>query len=187
MNKLMKIVAIILGILIIVVGVTGLMKSSPSTGGSFNPVKVDFAQGISVGGVDVISSTRALTALNPVTTLTSDTTITTAASGTTYNIGTAGVDVTLPAPTTSAGVNYKFVVSANYATTAMTIIAGTADTIEGSLVVAGAIVACDAADLVSISATNEDIGDTITLYSNGTNWIIEHSNAFAASVFTCSG
>lgn len=186
MNKLMKGIAIAVAGVLVLFAIIG-SKTMPSTGGSFNPVKVDFAQGISVNGTDVISSTRALTALAPVTTLTSDTTITAAASGTIYNIGTAGVDVTLPSPTTSAGVNYRFVVSANYATTAMTIISGTADTIDGSLMVAGAIVACDAADLISISATNEDVGDFVEVTSNGTNWVVGPSNAFAASVMTCSG
>jgi hypothetical protein len=47
----------------------------------------------------------------------------------------------------------------------MTIVAGTADTIEGSLIVAGAVVACDSADLISIAATSEDIGDFVDVYS----------------------
>lgn len=174
-------------VVVVAVLIGNSMNDKATVGGNFNPVKVDFAQGISVNGVNVLSSTRELTTITPVTTLTSDTTVTTAQSGTVFNIGTAGVDVTLPAPTAATGTHYRFVVSGTFATTAMTIVAGTADTIEGSLIVAGAVVACDSADLISIAATSEDIGDFVDVYSNGTNWLIGANQAMTASQHTCSG
>lgn len=204
-----KIVSIV-AVLAIVLGglfMLGNKVSTPTTGGTFNPVKVDFAQGISVAGTTVISSLRAITAASltvtgattlgsttagvntyrPIVTSTADTTLTASQTGTTFLGGTAGVDWTLPAVASSNGVHFRFAVSGNYATTPMTIVAPEGDIIEGSLMVAGAIVDCSANDLISISATNEDIGDFVDLYSNGTTWFIGSSNALAASVLTCTG
>lgn len=186
-------------------------KSSPSTGGNFNPVTVDFAEGISVDGTVVVdgsgnldapvttttltasgassigSITAGLNYFKPVLTPTVDTTLTVAQTGSIVNLGTAGVDVTLPSPTAANGVHYRFVVSAAFATTDITIVSGTADLIEGSLIVAGAVVACDAADLITIAAANEDIGDFIEIYSNGTKWMVGANQAMTASNHACSG
>lgn len=210
MTKIQKWVLGIVSVITVMLLSAMLTGSNNSVGGVYNQVTKYFYDGINVGtnsqftvssagvlsssgsttftGATTIGSTSAgLSFYAPVVTLTSDTTITNAASGTIYNIGTAGVDVTLPAPTAANGVHYRFVVSANFATTAMTIVAGTADTIEGSLIVAGAVVACDAADLISISPTSEDIGDFVDVFSNGTNWIIGANQAMTASQHTCSG
>lgn len=192
MNKLMKGIALgVVGILVILALIGA--KNGP-VGGNFNPVTMDFSQGITLNGTPFISSTgvigsttSGLYKYNPVVTYTTDTTLTADQSGATINMGTAGLDLTLPAPTTASGVHYRFVVSANFATTAMTIVSGTADTIEGSLIVAGAVVDCDAGDLVSISATNENIGDFVDVFSNGTNWVIGANQALAASVLSCTG
>lgn len=205
-------VVFVLALATVIVGSTIIANNTQTpkevtVGGNFNPVKVDFAQGISVNGVDFVSNTRGVTATtltatgastiggttaglysySPVTTLTSDTTLTAAQTGTVFNMGTAGVDVTLPAPTAANGVRYRFVVSAAFATTDMTITVGNTDLIEGSLIVAGAVVACDAADTITIAAANEDIGDFIELYSNGTKWMIGANQAMTASNHACSG
>lgn len=187
-------------------------KANAPVGGSFNSVMVDFAEGLSVDGTTVVSGERAITAaglttttltttssasigsitagLNyykPVVDATADATLTVAQTGTVFNMGTAGVDLTLPAPTAAAGVHYRFVVSAAFATTDMTIVSGTADLISGSLIVAGAVVACDLADIITIAAANEDIGDFIDLYSNGAHWMIGANQAMTASNHACSG
>jgi hypothetical protein len=205
MKKIVSIVAV----LAIVLGglfMLGGKVSTPSAGGNINPVNQD-VYSLSIGGTSVISHARALVAtaltvsgatsigsitagLNyykPVVDLTADTTLTVAQTDTIFNMGTAGVDATLPAPAVAAGVHYRFVVSAAFATTDMTIVAGTADTIEGSLIVAGAVVACDAADLITIAAANEDVGDFIDLYSNGVKWMIGANQAMTASNHACSG
>ena len=201
-KKLVGIILVI-GLLIIALAAIG---NSKNVGGTFNPVPVEFSKGITVGGTEIINSAgtfiggiatsiastigsvgagAAVTV--PVLTPTADTTLTLAQSGSTVNMGTAGVDVTLPTPASSAGVSYKFVVSANFATTDMTIVSGTADKIEGSMIVAGAVVDCDASDLITFVADGENIGDFIEIFSNGTNWLVGQSGALTASKMTCSG
>lgn len=186
-QKLLNMLGVV-ALTIATVFVLGTVASkSENLGGSFNPVPVDFAEGITVDGTTIITGAGAMYVSSPVLTPTADTTLTVAQTGSVVNMGTAGLDITLPAPTTSAGVSYRFVVSAAFATTAMTIVSGTADLIEGSLIVAGAVVACDAADLISISATSEDIGDFVDVFSNGTKWVIGANQAMTASQHTCSG
>lgn len=173
-----------------------------SVGGNFNPVVVDFAQGISVGGTQVISSSRGITATGATSigstsnglnyyagklTPTTDTTLTAAQTGSVVNMGTAGLDVTLPPVATSNGVHFKFLVSAAFATTSMTVVSAEGDNIEGSVVVAGAIVDCAANDVLTFVNDGEDIGDFVELYSNGTNWLIGGSNALTAAKLTCTG
>ncbi len=206
-SKLLNILGTVVTV-VITVFILGFASSKTNipVGGNFNPVPVEFSQGITVGGTEVINNTGQFTGglntvlasvigstsvgLNyykPVVSLTADTTITAAATGTIYNVGTAGVDVTLPAPTAAKGVHYRFVVDAAFATTDVTIVSGTADLIEGSLIVAGAVVACDAADIITIAAANEDIGDFIDLYSNGVKWMIGANQAMTAGNHACSG
>lgn len=182
-------IVVVLSILFVV----GANKSN-TVGGTFNTVTTDFAKGITLNGLPFISSTGVMGTTTygiynykPVITPVIDTTLTADQTGSVVNMGTAGVDVTLPAPTDANGVHYRFVVSAAFATTDMTIVAGTADTIEGSLIVAGAVVACDAADLITIAAANEDIGDFIDVYSNGTKWLVGANQAMTASNHACSG
>lgn len=201
-NKL----AVILSIGAILLSFVAFKGDTKTVGGTFNPVPVEFSKGITVGGTEVINSsgqftgglstvlastigstTAGLNFYAPVVDLTADTTLTAAQTGTIFNMGTAGVDVTLPAPTAAAGAHYRFVVSANFATTDETITVGNTDLIEGSLIVAGAVVACDAADTITIAAANEDIGDFIDLYSNGVKWMIGANQAMTASNHACSG
>lgn len=106
-------------------------------------------------------------------TATADDTLTIAESGKTVYMGTAGVDITLPAVATAAGVVYRFVCSANFATTSMTVkTSGGEDKIYGSLEVAGAVVLCSAEDTVTFVNTAELPGDWIELRSDGTNWYL---------------
>ena len=119
-------------------------------------------------------------------TLTADDTLTISESGKTIYMGTAGVDVTLPAVSTAAGVVYRFVCSANFATTNMTVrTSGGEDKIYGSLEVAGAVVLCSAEDSVNFVATAELPGDWIELRSDGTNWYLT-GQAGTAGGLTCT-
>ena len=169
-------------------------KTMPQVRRTFNPVVVDFAEGISVDGTSIINGAGAFIGqltgnltLPVIATSATDYTLTTAQSGSIVQMGTAGLDITTPAVTSSAGTWYRFVVSSAVATTNMTIVAGTADTIEGSLIVAGAVVDCDASDLITIVVDGENIGDFVELYSDGTKWMIGSSGALTASKMTCSG
>lgn len=195
----MKTFKIILGSLIALVVLLALIGSKqPEVGGSFNPVVVDFAEGISVDGELVIGGDGVVVAplgevgaganlTRPVLTPTADTTLTVAQTGAIVQMGTAGLDVTLPAATASAGVEYRFVVSQAVATTNMTIVGAPADIIEGSLIVAGAVVDCDASDLLTFVIDGENIGDYVELYSDGTKWMIGDSGVLTASKLTCTG
>lgn len=174
-------------------------------GGLVHTLQEDFTAGIRVGGTEVISKDRAFTPATltvPGTTLignattglnyyanvvapSADVTLTAAQSGSVIKMAVAGLDVTTPVPT--AGLHYRFVVTAAVATTNMTIVAGTADTIEGTLIVAGAVVDCDAADIVTFVIDGENIGDYVDLYSDGTSWLIGSSGGLTASKITCTG
>lgn len=176
-------------------------------GGLIETLPVDFTAGLKVNGTEVISSTRALTAtslsvtgstslgsttagvnvFSPVVTPASDTTLTASQSGTTFNMGVAGLDLTLPAAASANGVFYRFNVSAAFATTNMTIAtAGGANEIQGTLIVAGAVVDCDQEDTISFVNDGENVGDFVEMFSNGTNWIIGASGGLTAAKLTCS-
>ncbi len=203
-QKFLNIVGVILLVLATMFLFGGMKSSAPSVGGVFHPVMEDFAQGISQNGTTVLSSagaltvtsltnsgstaiTGSLTALRPVTISTADTTVTKAQSGTIFETTTAGVDWTLPAVATSAGAHYRFAISGAFATTNVTVVSAEGDNIEGSLIVAGAVVDCDANDVVTFVNDGENIGDFVDLYSDGTSWIIGSSGGLTSAKMTCSG
>ena len=116
-----------------------------------------------------------------------DVTLTNAMSGTTHYIAsTTGVTFTLPAVATAEGVTYKFVTAGAFATSNHIIDSAEGDNIEGSLMVAGAIVDCDAEDQVNIVSTTENLGDFFDITSNGTNWFIGANVASTTGAFTCT-
>lgn len=120
-------------------------------------------------------------------TATVTTTLTAAMSGETFYFG--GVSSTafvLPATSTSAGVYYKFVVDSAMSTTSTIQTASGANVIEGALLVAGAVVDCDAEDTITIDASLENLGDYVELRSNGVKWFIGSSGTLTASAMTCS-
>lgn len=147
------------------------------------------SEGYRVDGVSVIDGSSRLNALESTETITVDDTLTVAERGKVVYIGTAGVDITLPAAASSAGVSYRVVVSANFATTNMTITGGASDAsddlIYGVLDVAGAVVLCAAEDTISFVNTAELIGDYVELRSNGTNWLLS-GQAGATGAITCT-
>jgi len=119
-------------------------------------------------------------------TATADDTLTILESGKTIYIGTAGVDITLPTAASSAGIWYRFIVSANFASTSATIrTSGGENTIFGSIVVNGAIVACSAEDTITFVNTAELPGDTVGLHCDGTNWYVTGDGTTAGSI-TCT-
>ncbi len=121
--------------------------------------------------------------------ITADDTLTIAESGKVVYLGTAGVDLTLPAAASSAGVTYRVVVSANFASTNMTITGGASDAsddlIYGALEVAGAVVACSAEDTISFVNTAELPGDFVDLRSDGSKWYVT-GQATTVGAITCT-
>lgn len=198
------------------VAVGTLGSKSGSLGGIYNQVMQYFYEGITVGkssqfvvandgtltstatstfsgtvtlsGPTVLgSATNGVYSFAPKVTPTASTTLSVLQSGAVFNMGTAGVNLTLPAVASSSGVYYRYVVSGAFATTNITVTSAEGDNIEGTLLVAGAVVDCDANDVVTFVADGENIGDYFDLYSNGTYWYIGSSGALTASKMTCSG
>lgn len=144
---------------------------------------------VSVAGDMAITGTlngkEGYTDLNLTATVT--TTLTAAMSGETFYFG--GVSSTafvLPATSTAAGTYYKFVVDSAMSTDCTIQTAGGANIIEGALIVAGAVVDCDAEDTLTFVADGENLGDFVELRSNGTNWFIGASGALTSSKLTCT-
>ena len=193
-NILIALVAIAL-----VLGVVGLFGDNKQSdlGGATNFDIVDVTDGYYVDGSSVINGSGAFTGTvsgtltgslkEPQVTPAASTTLTVAQSGSTFNLGTAGVNLTLPAVASSAGVKYKFVISAAYATDNITVTSAEGDNIEGSLLVAGAVVDCDASDVITSVADGENLGDFWEIFSNGTKWFIGQSGALTGSKLTCTG
>lgn len=118
----------------------------------------------------------------PQKTLSAAYTIPASETGTEYVLNAAaGAAVTLPAPV--AGLEFRFTVGAAFATTNWTVVTnGSANIINGSVEVAGAVVVAGTEDTISFVATAETIGDTIRLSSDGTNWFLSGSAALTGGI-----
>jgi hypothetical protein len=113
------------------------------------------------------------------------TTLTAALSGTTYYLSGKGNRIVLPA-VANGGVNFRFVINGAFDTLDFTIASAEGDNIEGTLIVAGAVVDCDAEDFINFIADGENIGDYVEVRSDGTQWLIGDSGALTASKLTCT-
>ena len=156
---------------------------------------VDFRSGVTVTAVTSSATSsflgRILYQEAIDATSTPDFTLLLSDSGTTFYIGTAGLDIALPAipgPTT-VGVWYRFVVDSNFASTDMTVHGGQADAtddqIEGSITVAGAVVLCDNEDTITFANAAELEGDWVELRSDGVNWYVS-GQASGSGGITCT-
>lgn len=109
--------------------------------------------------------------VDSVQTITGATTLTKDDSGKILFLNAAGgATVTLPA--VRAGLRFKFVVAAAFATTNWVIASAEGDNIDGSAEVAGAVVVAGAEDQVNLVATAESLGDRVELVSDGTQWFV---------------
>lgn len=114
------------------------------------------------------------------------TTYTTNQSGSTVNFNYAtGTTATLPA-VSSAGSVFRFTVGAAFADSNMVVASAEGDNIEGTLIVAGAVVDCDGEDFINFINDGENVGDFVELRSNGTNWIIGASGGLTSAKMTCT-
>ena len=102
-------------------------------------------------------------------------------SGKVFKISGTGYTMTLPAPT--AGWKAKFVVSAAFSTDfVVQSPADNRDTINGGVIVNGAIVAADAVDRVTFEDDAESIGDYIEIHSDGTSYFLSGNGNAASSI-----
>ena len=115
-------------------------------------------------------------------TLAAATTLTAADSEKTYLISGTGYTVTLPAP--HAGFSVKFIVAAAFSTDCVVQTpADNRDTLNGGVIVNGAIVESDATDRVTFEDGAESIGDFIEISSDGTSFFL-YGNGNASSSIT---
>lgn len=118
--------------------------------------------------------------------LTATTTITTAMSGSTFYISGADAQYTLPATTTDAGLVYRFVVDGAMTANHTIVTSDGGNDIEGTLIVAGAVVDCASEDTLTFVADGENVGDYVELRFNGTDWLIGDSGVLTAAKLTCT-
>jgi len=119
------------------------------------------------------------------TSIYSTTTLTAAESGTTYALSASGTTITLPA-VAKKGTNYRFAINGAADTGNFIIDSAEGDNIEGTLIVAGAVVDCDAEDQINFVVDGENIGDYVEVYSDGSQWLIGDSGVLAADKMTCT-
>lgn len=145
-------------------------------------------EGVNIGGFyspDIVGLQERTVSIAP-TSVYSTTTLSARDSGTTYLLSASGTTITLPA-VANKGTKFTFIVNGALDTGSSTITSAAGDDIEGSVIVAGAVVDCNAADSLIFNADNENLGDFFTIVSTGTYWVPLQSGALTAASLTCSG
>jgi hypothetical protein len=133
-----------------------------------------------------LSSKRANKTLAGLGTIYATTTLTVDDSGT--NLFLAGTGTTIYLPNVSyTGAHFRFTINGASGIGNYMITSPEGDNINGSLIVAGAIVDCSDNDAINFIVDGEDIGDYVELISDGTQWLIQGSNGLTASKITCTG
>jgi len=141
---------------------------------------------ISVGGdLDITGALTTKFSKTAITTAIATTTLTTAMSGKTF-VFTTSTTFVLPATSTASGVYYKFVVGGAITSNVIVRTSDLGNNIEGTLLVAGAVVDCAAEDTITFVADGENIGDFFEIFSDGTYWYIGASGALTSSKLTCT-
>ncbi len=114
-------------------------------------------------------------------TVTGALTLTNADNGKTlYLNAAAGATIVLPA--VEAGLYFRFVVAAAFATTNWIIDSAEGDNIDGSIEVAGAVVVAGAEDQINFVATAESLGDYVELESDGVQWFVHGMAALSGGI-----
>ena len=138
------------------------------------------------GDLDVsgtIAGDNELSTLAP--TVFATTTLVAGDSGKTYLLSATGTDIVLPA-VTSTGFNVKFQVNGALDTNNVQVISAEGDNIEGTLIVAGAVVDCDAEDQINFVVDGENLGDYFEIMSDGTQWLLGDSGVLTSGKLTCT-
>lgn len=145
-----------------------------------------FLQANSSGHMEAVSTLDNLVFLENTEAITASNTISLAEAGKTFYLSGATSTQTLPATSTSEGAVYRFVVGGSVTGNITIVTSDGGNDIEGSLIVAGAVVDCASEDTITIVADGENIGDFVELRSNGTDWLIGASSVLTAGKMTCS-
>ena len=116
-----------------------------------------------------------------VETLAAAQTLTAADSGKTFILSAAaGATITLPA--LKAGIHFKFIIGAAFATTDWIIDSAEGDNIEGLLIVNGASVVASGEDQINFVNSAETVGDHVEFACDGTNWFVTGAGNSAGSI-----
>lgn len=102
-----------------------------------------------------------------------------------YFSGSNYQTVTLPA-TTTPGQVYRFYVGGALSASTTVVTAGSVNSINGTMIVNGAVVDCDDEDKILFEVNSENIGDFIELRTDGTDWFIGASGALSSGAMTCT-
>lgn len=147
---------------------------------------LDVVGATTIGGALTASGAIAgLESLSTISTAVASTTLATTDSGKTF-ILTTTTEFVLPATSTSAGVHYKFVLGGLTTASSTIRTSDMGNNIEGTLIVAGAVVDCAAEDLITFGAGVENIGDYVELWSDGTYWFLGDSGALTSGALACT-
>ena len=133
-----------------------------------------------------ITTTRTITSIASlpamrVDTLSAATTLEESDNNTSYTLNdAAGHDITLPA--LKDGLRFRFTIGAAFATSNWRIVSPVATKFEGSVIVAGAVVAVTSQTFVRFKVPAESIGDFVEVQCDGSNWHVFGNGAIAASI-----
>lgn len=192
--KLLSFIGLVLLVSISLAGCGQVELIDKKLGGSVHNTQEDFSEGISVDGTEVIDgdgnwdgaiTASSLNYAESTELVSTNNTLTVAESGKTFYIVTTGATNTLPAVASSDGVVFRFVVGSAFTTNAV-IASAEGDNIEGSMIVAGAVVDCAAEDQINFIADGENLGDFVEIRSNGTKWFVTQSNCLSSAKLTCT-
>jgi hypothetical protein len=118
--------------------------------------------------------------------ITATTTLTTSSENIQFlNTSANMITVTLPA-VTATGTMFRFQVNGALTGTSALIKSAEGDNIEGTLIVAGAVVDCRGEDQINIITDGEAIGDYVEFISSGTQWLLVDSGVLTGGKMTCT-
>jgi hypothetical protein len=178
MSKVLTaVVALVVGV---VIG-AAVVTAQPKLGGVTIEDEV-FLADVSVGGDLTVGG--AVTGDFETVAVSTATTLTAAQSGSVF-VFSSGVTVTLPA-VTNAGWNARFAVGTAFASSNAVIDSAEGDNIDGTLIVAGAVVDCRGEDQLDFVNDGEQLGDYVEIYSDGSKWLIADSGALTTAKLTCT-
>lgn len=106
-------------------------------------------------------------------------------SGTNYMVSASGTTITLPS-VKAKGTHYRFTVGGALDTGNVIIDSAEGDNIDGTLIVAGAVVDCRGEDQINFVVDGEAVGDYVELLSNGTQWVLVDSGVLTSAKMTCT-
>jgi hypothetical protein len=114
------------------------------------------------------------------------TTLTVDQSGTNFLLSATGTNIILP-DVAYTGAHYRFTINGAAGVNNFIINPAGSAKIQGTLIVAGAVVDCRNETALNFVVDGEQIGDYVEVMSDGTNWLIVDSGVLTESKLTCTG